>query len=209
MSTKQKMVKWRESMKKIEIELTNAQEKYLKNFYKNHKEGAHDNLCTYMPIHVVEEIRYTYIPYKFGIEDYSVNGHIAFYETGAEHMYHSIDDLTNDWNDNVDEDYKILPFKEVEGKTINEIYILDEEDYINAYQIENIEVVYAIASYAPVAFFFIREEAIKYLQYQSHNLTKPRVFSYSPGYRNNGEYEHFYSLLQNIGEQLNLTKDVK
>lgn len=196
-------------MRKLEIELTDAQEKYLKKFYENHKQGSKDNLCTHMPIHVVEEIRYTYVPYTTFIEDYSVDGHICFHETGSDYTYESIEELTNEWNDNVDEDYKIPHFKEVENKKINGIYILDIEDYINAYQIENIEIIYAIENYVPVAFFFIREEAVKYLQYQSHNLTKPRVYTYSPGYANSGEYEHFYSLLQNIGKQVNLTKDVK
>lgn len=195
--------------KKIDVELTEAQENFLKKFYEDHHLGSKKNLCTYMPIHVVEEERYIYVPYSYGIDNYSLDGHICFYENSCSHTYHSIDDLTEDWNNNVDEDYIIKYYKDVEGTKVNGVLINDEEDYINAYQIENIEVLYAIKYYVPAAFFFIREEAERYKEYQSHNLENPRVFTYSPGYSNCGEYEHFFTLLQNIGKQLSLTKDVK
>lgn len=194
--------------KKLVIELTEAQEKFLKKFNKDHHAGSKKNLCTYMPIHVVEEEKYIYVPNRYDIDSYSIDGHICFIEDG-EYIYHSIDDLTEAWNDNVDEDYIIPYYKDVEGTEVNGIFIDDEEGYINAYQIENIEIVYAIKYYVPTAFFFIREEAERYKQYQSHNLENPRVYTYSPGYSNCGEYEHFFSLLQKIGEQLNLTENNK
>lgn len=59
-----------------------------------------------------------------------------------------------------------------------------------------------------VAFFFILSEAKKYLQYQRHNLKRARTFSYSPGYGNCGEYEHFYRLLFSLGQKL-LDAEVK
>lgn len=187
-------------MANVTIELTEAQEKYLKKFYENHKEGSEQNLCTYKPIHVVEQIRYTYVPYSSTIDDYSIKGHVAF--ICEDHVYHSIESVIEDWNDNVDEEYKVPNYEEVLGKKLNDRIIFDEEDYINASGIENVEVVYAIEHYVPVAFFFIREEAIRYTKYQSHNLTKPRVYTYSPGYSNYGEYGHFFDLLQNMGQIL-------
>lgn len=192
--------------KKLVIELNSAQEKFLKKFYEDHHAGSGKNLATVTPIHVVETLKYTYIPYDWHLEDYSLNGHICFIEDG-EHVYHSIDDLTEEWNDKTDYEYNIPYYKHVVGQNINNVLIDNEEDYINAYQIENIEVYYALENYKPVAFFFIREEAEKYKEYQGHNLNKPRVYTYSPGYANYGEYTHFYELLQNIGKQLDLTKD--
>lgn len=194
--------------KKLVIELTTAQEKFLKKFNEDHHMGSEKNLATIMPIHVVETLEYTYIPYDWHLEDYSLNGHICFIESG-EVIYHDIDDLTETWNNNTDEEYHIPYYKDVDGKKINNVYINCEQDYINAYQIENVEVCYALENYRPIAFFFIREEAKRYKQYQGHNLNKPRVYTYSPGYSNYGEYTHFFELLQNIGQQLNLTKDSK
>lgn len=194
--------------KKVVVELTDAQEKFLKKFNEDHYMGSNKNLCTYMPIHIVESLEYTYIPYDWQLEDYSLDGHICFIEDG-ECVYHSIDELTDAWNENTDEEYNIPYFKEVNEQTINYVDIYNEEDYINAYGIENIEVCYALENYKPIAFFFIREEAERYKEYQSHNLTKPRVYTYSPGYSNCGEYTHFFELLQNIGEQLNLTENNK
>lgn len=192
--------------KKLVIELTLAQEKFLKKFYEDHHEGSDKNLATATPIHVVETLEYTYIPYDWHLNDYSLNGHTCFIEDG-EYVYHSINDLTEDWNNKTDYEYNIPYYKDVEGKKVNDVFIDNEEDYINAYQIENIEICYALENYKPVAFFFIREEAEKYTKYQGHNLKKPRVYTYSSGYANCGEYAHFFELLQNIGKQLNLTKD--
>lgn len=194
--------------KKLEIELTTAQEKFLKKFNEDHYMGSEKNLATYMPIHVVETLDYTYIPYNWNLEDYSLDGHICFVEDG-ENVYDDIDDLTKAWNDNTDEEYHIPYYKDVEDQRIDGIYINCEQDYINAYQIENVETCYALENYKPAAFFFIREEAEKYKEYQAHNLNKPRVYTYSPGYANCGEYTHFFELLQNIGKQLNLTEDNK
>lgn len=191
--------------RKLEIELTEAQEKFLKKFYEDHHMGSKKNLCTYMPIHVVESMEYIYTPYD---SNYTSNGHICFVEDG-EHVYHSIDDLTEVWNNNTDEEYNIPLYSEVVHTEVNDIYIVNEEDYLNAFDIENVEIFFAIENYRPVAFFFIKEEASKYLQYQGHNLDKPRVYTYSPGYSNLGEYEHFFTLLQDIGKQLSLTENVE
>ena len=58
-------------------------------------------------------------------------------------------------------------------------------------------------TYRPIAFFFIRDEAKRYIKYQSHNLHKPRVYTYAPGYSNCGDFIPFWNLLYSIGEQLN------
>ena len=57
--------------------------------------------------------------------------------------------------------------------------------------------------YRNVAYFFILAEAMHYMQYQSHNLHNPRTFTYSSGYANHGDFEHFWDLLLSIGKMLN------
>lgn len=195
--------------KKIEIKLTTAQEKFLKKFNEDHHMGSNKNLATAMPIHVVENSSYTYVPYDLELEDYGMDGHICFYEADNQYIYNDINDLTEDWNDNHDEEDTIPQYSEVKEQIINNVKIINEIDYLKAYNIDYIDVFYAIRNYEPVAFFFIREEAKRYLEYQGHNLNNPRVYTYSPGYANCGEYTHFFELLQNIGQQLNLTENNK
>lgn len=65
------------------------------------------------------------------------------------------------------------------------------------------------STYRPIAFFFIRDEAKRYIKYQSHNLHKPRIYTYSPGYSNCGDFIPFWNLLHSIGEQLNNKEVVK
>ena len=86
-------------MSNVTIELTEAQEKYLKKFYEDHHVGSKKNLATATPIHVVEQIRYTYVPYNPMIDDYSIKGHVAF--ICEDHVYHSIESVIEDWNENI------------------------------------------------------------------------------------------------------------
>jgi hypothetical protein len=60
-----------------------------------------------------------------------------------------------------------------------------------------------VPQYRNVAYFFILEEAKRYMQYQGHNLISPRTYTFSSGYDNRGEYEHFWDLLLAIGKMLN------
>lgn len=46
------------------------------------------------------------------------------------------------------------------------------------------------------AYMFSLEEARRYIAYQRHNLTDPRVFAESPGYSNDGDWDPFYEFLQ-------------
>lgn len=56
--------------------------------------------------------------------------------------------------------------------------------------------------YKPVAYFLTRKEADKYVEYQSHNLCYPRVFTAYAGYRNYGDYPILIALLKRMGEEL-------
>ena len=59
-----------------------------------------------------------------------------------------------------------------------------------------------IITHRPVAYFFTREEAEKYCDYQKHNLRKPRVYSRCVGYGNNGDLECLMQLLLRAGKEL-------
>lgn len=52
------------------------------------------------------------------------------------------------------------------------------------------------------AYFFSKEEAKKYVEYQSHNLMRPRIYVNYPGYGNEGDWEPFYNLLKDVARQL-------
>ena len=91
----------------------------------------------------------------------------------------------------------------------SKVRIYDYDDYFKAYGIEKpVQCCSYVTKYRPEAFFFIREEAQKYLSYQSHNITNPRIYTYSPGYGNHGDFEHFWALLFKAGELL-LEKEVQ
>ncbi|QQP10830.1 hypothetical protein FJQ98_16420 [Lysinibacillus agricola] len=47
------------------------------------------------------------------------------------------------------------------------------------------------------------DEAKRYIEYQRHNLRKPRTYTYSAGYSNYGDFVPFRNLLLQMGEQLN------
>jgi hypothetical protein len=57
-------------------------------------------------------------------------------------------------------------------------------------------------TYKPVAYFFTKEEAKKYMQYQSHNLISPRIYTANAGYGNYGDYPVLQNLLLKLGKEL-------
>ena len=54
----------------------------------------------------------------------------------------------------------------------------------------------------PVAYFFTREQAEKYIEYQKHNLKSPRIYTRSAGYSNSGDFPVFQKLLLKMGTLL-------
>ena len=58
-------------------------------------------------------------------------------------------------------------------------------------------------SHRPVAFFLIRDEALRYRDgYQAHNCGDCRIYTYGLGYSNNGDLPVFRELLMKLGKQL-------
>jgi hypothetical protein len=191
----------------VTIKLTDQQVNFLKLFAKNHYPDAPDNLATHNPMHMVQTRRL-----RLTTED---EAHKTIYRLkdvyGDYDEIESVEDLiTAYWKDrecpieiiSYDDAYKLDEFFGVDDE---EHVICDEETYLNAYGVSDDEydVCHYEYYYEDVAFFFILEEAKKYIEYQGHNLTHPRTYTYGAGYANKGEYHHFWQLLYDLGQKLN------
>lgn len=192
-------------MSNITIALTPAQEKFLKLFAERHYPGAFDNLATDIPIHVVQNTEIIYIPVN---EDYAEDEteSVVFSSTmfSNDEKFKSPEDLVTAYYKDEQSPIKIRTYKETKDKPIIGVdgethYIYSYAKYFGAYGIEAYGIDYVYKSMHDVAFFFILNEAQRYIEYQAHNLKEPRIFSFAPGYGNEGEYRHFYELLRNIG----------
>ena len=188
----------------INIELTDKQVKYLKQFASNQYEGSDDNVWTAKPLHLVQTRVEEYIHDGGGNGEHDVYINTDDYEK----KFKSEKDLVIEYGtyDNPDDivDYETAHMKGF----INNIRISDISDYFQAYGIGSIiECCSVIYRYKTVAYFFILENAKKYIKEQSHNLTEPRTYTVHRGYSNEAEYEPFFDLLMNIGTKLNEISD--
>ncbi|KLU66736.1 hypothetical protein DEAC_c14040 [Desulfosporosinus acididurans] len=198
-------------MAKITINLTDEQEKFLKLFSKNHYPGAHDNVCTPQPIHVVQSYNPSYVPFGEDTAEYYDSDDLRFCWDSEYGMWFKSDiEAIKGWYDYHNEECPIpiepfsqLEFEEIEDVTGQEVQILDYKDYFKAYGIEWIAMAWELEDWKDIAYFFILEEAKRYMDYQSHNLKKPRTYTLHGGYSNKGEYHHFWQLLYDIGKELN------
>ncbi|QSF43415.1 hypothetical protein [Paenibacillus tianjinensis] len=197
-------------MKKIEIELTDQQEQFLKLFAEKQYPGADDNVCTCNAIHAVETYRPHYIPYHEDQTDYFDHLPLKFTTDYDYEVWHNSEvEAVQDWFEGREEGppFEIKPLSEMEYETFevndDEIFVMNYSDYFKVYGIEWYAASWIQENYEPVAFFFILDEAKRYIKYQGHNLTKPRTYTYSSGYSNNGDFNHFRDLLLNMGDKLN------
>ena len=174
----------------VKIEL-NAQElKYLAEFAKKQYEGAKANLGTRTPIHVVERLEK-----HFSQGD----GSEWLCEDNEYEVYNTFDDMLEDLRK---QGMDLPPYDDVEYEDVNDIWIDDEEAYCKAYGI-HAQRGSIIETYRPVAFFLIRDEAVRYKDgYQKHNCDKCRIYTYGLGYSNDGDLPVFRELLMKIGKQL-------
>jgi len=96
-----------------------------------------------------------------------------------------------------------------EKHDLTEDYVIDLKEYLdeNNY-FEDLEkdifirALFEKHTYKPVAYFFTKEEARKYMDYQSHNLIKPRIYTANAGYGNYGDYPVLQNLLLKLGKEL-------
>jgi hypothetical protein len=199
-------------MKKITVQITDEQEKFLKLFAANHYPGAKDNLATHHPIHIVQTKRIRHIPYSPDIADFYDHLPLVFtYNTDDYQLwFKNEEELVKQYYEDRGEDPPIpvkpfgeIQYTEVHDKDGNAVWICDYSDYFEVYGVEPVVFAWEEEDYEDVAFFFILEEARRYIKYQGHNLKEPRTYTYDAGYSNEGEYHHFWDLLFKLGEQLN------
>ena len=198
-------------MKEVTIQLTEEQEKFLQLFAQKQHHGAEDNACTAHAIHVVENKRYDRIPYSEDLETYYDNDTLCFTtDDDYDRWWDSEVELVLDYYAERGEDcpIEVEPFQAVLGDSTENTKgemteILNWSDYFRLYDVPLHAMAWKKEYWDKVAFFFVKEEARKYLAYQGHNLHKPRIYTYGAGYGNEGDYIPFRNLLLQIGTQLN------
>jgi hypothetical protein len=192
---------------KITVDLTDGQVEFLKRFAANHYPGSDQNLATSYPIHLVQTRRERVIDPDYDNVDRT---EYRFCDD-PENAYESAEELINAKYQygacpiaivSFDDAYAADRFIDIHGE---EQVIMEEADYLEAYGIEDKDYLKVSIGYYydTVAVFFILEEARRYIKYQGHNLRHPRTYTYGPGYSNEGEYKHFWSLLFDLGTMLN------
>ena len=186
----------------MNIELTEKEKQMLSDFAAKQYDGAKDNIGTMTPIHVVEHIHKEYVDSDVGEvwildDDYDYKTFDSFDEM--------IDFIKKDSGETLPE-YNDVEFENVETDD-GEIFIEDEKAYCKAFGIDAFKC--SVVEYTePVAFFFIRDEAVRYKnEYQAHNCKDCRIYTYGLGYSNNGDLPIFRNLLMRMGEMLNKEKE--
>lgn len=177
-------------MREINIELTEQEAKYLAEFAEKQYEGAEGNVGTRTPIHVVERK-----------EEYFSQGDGSEWlcEDTEYEVYKTFDEMLEDLRKSGKE---LPPYDEVEYEDVNDVWISDEAEYCEAYGI-HAQSGTIIDTYRPVAFFLIRDEALRYRDgYQAHNCEDCRIYTYGLGYSNDGDLPVFRELLMKMGRQL-------
>lgn len=179
----------------MNIELTQKERDFLSEFAEKQYEGAHDNVGTATPIHVVERREKVFVYSEYG-DDWQ-----------CEDLQYQIFGDFNAMLGALIRDGKELPaYEDVEytdEETTNGVWIDSEKAYCEAFGINAVRG-QVITIYRPVAFFLIRDEAVRYMEgYQAHNCEDCRVYTYGLGYSNYGDLPIFRNLLLKMGETLN------
>lgn len=188
----------------MNIELTEREKQMLSIFAEKQCEGAKDNIGTVTPIHVVERVRTEYVD--------TPNGDTWIWTNDYEYKaFDNFDDMVAYIREQTKEDYPEygdIEYKDV-TKNGEEIWIESEEAYCHAFGIEAFRAI-AVQYTEPVAFFFIRDEAVKYMtDYQKHNCRNCRIYTYGLGYSNKGDLPVFRALLMRMGESINADNEAK
>lgn len=163
------------------IQLTDAEKEMLKQYAQVYDEERRNDITAdpLVAVQVREEIPTS--------EDYC-DGYV-YYNGPWEITVQTIEELRKC----IEEEYGAIQADEEVQR------IEDDEDSGRITEFDKIPVIYRWVS---VAFFLSRASAEKYCKYQSHNLTKPRVYTLHAGYSNCGDYIMAYQLLKRMGEEL-------
>jgi hypothetical protein len=173
------------------FEITEQEKKFLAEFAEKQYEGAEDNLGTATPIHIVERAE------KIFVEDGS--DEIWVDEDRECESYESFEDLIAARQKNGE---SLPSYSDAKYQNVGDVWISSPKDYCEAYKL-NVRSGRNVEYYKPVAFFFIRDEAVRYKTgYQAHNCSDCRIYTYSPGYSNNGDFPVFRELLMRLGKTI-------
>ena len=163
----------------MNIELSEKEIEFLKQYARVYGEERGLD-CTRDPIVVVEDIEELVAADGYG--DRTVYA-------WEDSTYYSIEELKKELTEN--------------GYSKREIALFcDDLEYYGQCNNKEIQKHEIIIRYRPIAYFLTRAEADRYVKYQSHNLTKPRVYTRSCGYGNSGDLQCLYKLLLRMGQQL-------
>lgn len=192
----------------IILDITEEQAKYLKQFAENQHEGAHDNLGTHKPLHIVQT-QVTHIVHDGGESGtkaylYSWNEDRVF--KSPEELVHAVlPELSSKWKGR-----DITPYEQALalGHIDNDSScVTDEESYFLAYGIEDVQIVSLVHDWGNVSYHFTLAEAKKYKEDQWYNLNNPRTYTVGPGYSNYGDYEPLWDTLMQAGMEVIKNKD--
>lgn len=184
---------------KITIDINERQEMFLRQFAERQFDGAPDNLSTRTPIFVVEREHELIAPEGYG----DGKTFFSYWHDGEHLLAETADELIEKVTG-----AKPIPLSEaIEAMNIivggNEVFVVDEKDYLEAYGIEGFEKLETHTTYKPVAFFLTLAEAKRYKNdYQSHNCGNCRIYGYGLGYSNKGDLPEFRNMLMKIGTAL-------
>ncbi len=179
-------------MKDLTIKLSDVEISFLKMFAQNQYDGAKDNVGTRDAIHIVERRNRNFM--------YDEYGDIWIDRDNDYTAYNSFDEMIQA---RIDRGENLPLYKTVEYEWVNDILIDSPRKYCRAYNVSASPARY-IDTYHPVAFFFVLEEAKRYMNdYQSHNCTNCKIYTHSLGYANNGDMPVFRRLLLKMGCLLN------
>ena len=164
---------------KLEIEITQKEYELLKQ-YSALFESERRIDCTSDPVVLVEDVEEVIT--QSGYEDKEVYvWDESTYETKSE---------------------LIEALRECDFSTVEIGSILEDLEYNEEALDGSIRLVPVKILYKPIAYFLTRKEAEDYCKYQSHNLTKPRVYTRNMGYSNRGDLKLLTEMLKKIGDNL-------
>jgi len=171
----------------MNIKLSDTEKAFLKKYAEVcDEERKFDGTAD--PVVLVQDIER--IPTELGYED-----GIEFRDAKCSESYDSLDELL--------EEYKAeysLSDDEVEEME-ESIQYLGEFKSLEPHNVEILKIGYK-KRWKTVAYFLTRHEAERYIKYQRHNLTSPRVYTAYAGYDNRGEIPCVLELLKRMGETL-------
>lgn len=179
----------------IRLELTEQQEHYLRQFAERQASGSDDNVGTRKPLHLVQT-KETRIVWDGGM-----SGDAAFVCTADDNhtIYSTPEALVESLTGRDD----IVSYDEAYRNGISDGEIIcDEEDYFEAYGLEDCYKVSKTYEWRTVSIHFTLAEAKRYKKYQTHNLVEPRTYTVSGGYGNNGDYEPIWDLIMQAGQSV-------